>query len=523
MVARLFRLRVALLFSVFRAPAGVVARRMLFGLLASLGAVALAWVPSRLVGGPMERAAIDTVVAALVLAVALVVPFFANRRHLEPRQFGQFPSGPASVATALLVTTVVGWPVLWLLVWGAALVVLRPEWAASGWAVAAGIALAIVLAIVAARFTSALSKLAVPRQSAGALRAVGLLLLLAALPVAVFAVTQALRAPGGTVTADAAETLGWTPLGAPIAGIALAAAGDSSGALLRFGIALAAILVLTALWFPLVKFSLESIDRPVKATAARTGLGWFERVPSRPAWVIGARALSYWSRDPRYRVGLIAIPFAPIVMLVALWVAGLRHEAIALVPLPVIMLLFGWSLHNDIATDSTAIWMHVASGTRGRADRAGRLLPVMLFGLPLALIGSSVTVTIVGDWRVLPAVLGMNAAVLLVACGVSSVSSALMPYPTTRPGDSPFAQPAVSGSGAGLSQTLSMLGAGALSLPPVLIAAQSIADPTFGANLLALVFGLVYGLLMLVGGVLLGGRIFDRGGPELIAITQTFD
>ena len=195
----------------------------------------------------------------------------------------------------------------------------------------------------------------------------------------------------------------------------------------------------------------------------------------------------------------------------------------SLLPLPVILLLFGWSVHNDVALDSTAIWTHVASGTKGIHDRAGRLAPVLLIGLPLAVVGSSITVTISGDWRLLPAVLGMNLAVLLVAAGVSSVFSAMMPYPATRPGDSPFAQPAVQGSGAGLAQTLSMLFALLFSLPPVVLSVYAIVDPTLGLNLVALGLGVAWGLLILGAGILIGGKIFDRGAPELIAVTQTFD
>lgn len=523
MAARLLRLRVALLLSVFRARPALLARRLLLGLLAGLAAVGLAWLPGWAVASPTARTASDTVFVAVVLAAATIVPFFANRGHLEPRQFGQLPVRPASIAGALLATAPVSWPALWLIVWLIALAVLRPERTSELWVEILSLVLAFVFAVTAARVVSGLAKLIVPRQRAGAVRAVGVLLLIAALPVGVFAVTQALRSPGGALTSDAAEVLGWTPFGAPAAGFALAAAGDLDGALARFAISAGAILLLIALWFPLVTASLQRIDRPVDSSVARTGLGWFERVPAHPAWVIGARALSYWVRDPRYRVALLAVPVAPIVMLVALWVAGLRHEAIALVPLPVILLLFGWSLHNDVATDSTAIWMHVASGTRGRHDRAGRLLPVMLIGLPLVLIGSSVSVTIAGDWRVLPAVLGMNLAVLLVASGVASIFSARMPYPTTRPGDSPFAQPAVSGSGAGTAQTFSMLCAALLSLPPVLIAAQAIAVPEFGGNIVALLFGAIYGLVLLITGVFIGGRIFMRAGPELVGITQTFD
>jgi ABC-2 type transport system permease protein len=42
-------------------------------------------------------------------------------------------------------------------------------------------------------------------------------------------------------------------------------------------------------------------------------------------------------------------------------------------------------------------------------------------------------------------------------------------------------------------------------------------------NIWALGFGIGYGALALLLGVLIGGWIFDRSGPELIAVTQVFD
>lgn len=533
MVARLLRLRLALLLSVFRARFAVVSRRVLLGVIACACAVLLAWLPGWIAGTAFEgapgvgispeRAAIDTVLISALLGCAVLVPLFASAHHLEPRQFAHLPTRPASIASALLAATPLSWPALWLILWFAAFVYFRADSGHPWWPVALAGILMLLFVVIGARVMSALSKLIVHRRAVSALRITGLILLLAALPVAVFAVTQMVRDPAGAVTRDAAEVLGWTPIGAPGAGIALAAAGDIPGALLRFGIVFAAVIVLLAAWFLLVRFSVEHIARPADSSVARDGLGWFERVSARPGPVIGARALSYWARDPRYRVALAAVPIAPVVMLVALWIAGMGVAGLALVPLPVILLLLGWSLHNDVAMDSTAIWMHVASGTRGRADRAGRLMPVLLVGIPLLLIGSSITVTVMGDWRVLPAVLGMNLGVLLAACGVASVFSALMPYPATRPGDSPFAQPAIVGAGAGAAQTLSMLLAVVFAVPPVWAAASAIGEVSFGGNVFALGFGAVYGLVILLCGVLLGGRIFDRAGPELVAITQTFD
>ena len=523
MVARLFRLRLTLLGGAFR---GSVARGLrvaaLLAVLAAVG-VALAFLPARLVSDAGERAVVDVIVGGAVLAAVFVVPFFENRRTLEPRQLAQFPASPVSIATGLLVTSVVSWPCLLLLVWLVSLWALRPEWHEPGWVAPLALALAALLAIAGVRVVSAFSKLLSGGRYDGALRTAGLLLVVAFLPVAVFAGAAAFGPGGGGAMAETARVLGWTPFGAPFSAVALASSGDLDAALPRLLILAGTVVLLVALWLPLVRSSNRRIDYPAEPDVARRGLGWFERFSARPAQVIAARQLTYWARDPRYRVALFAIPIAPAVMLVAFWVAGADLRSLALVPLPIILLMLGWSLHNDVAMDSTAIWEHVASGTRGRADRGGRLAPVMMIGIPLALLGSSITVTVLGDWRVLPAVIGMNLAVLLVASAVSSVFSVMMPYPTTRPGDSPFVQPQWSGSGSGLAQTLSMLAAILLSVPAVWVSVSAILDVELGRNVWALAFGLGYGLVVLVLGVLIGGRIFDRSGPELIAVTQVFD
>lgn len=523
MVARLFRLRVALLLSVFRGGFRAVSKTILTALVAILIAGGIAWLPLWLSNGAADRAPVDVLLSSVLLALTALVPFFAHLGTLEPRQFGTVPTTPANIATSLFLSSVLSWPTIWLMVWMVALVILRPEWASAPVAtVVAGI-LTLLLAIAFARVSSALVRLVVSARAISVLRWTGLLLLLAALPVVVFLLADAYRSPRSKAIQDAANVFGWTPFGAPAAGLEFAVRGDSEAALLHFAVAGAALIVLLLCWYLIVARSLTSVERPVPAGVTRDGLELFERFPAKPRDVIAARALTYWRRDPRYRVALFAIPIAPIIMIVALWIAGMDAHVLALLPLPVILLLFGWSVHNDVALDSTAIWMHVASGTKGTHDRAGRLAPVMLVGLPLAVVGSSITVTVSGDWRLLPAVLGMNLAVLFVAAGSASVFSALMPYPATRPGDSPFAQPAVQGSGAGLAQTLSMLVALLFSLPPVLLSAYAISDPTLGLNLVALGAGVVWGLSVLGLGILIGGLIFTRGAPELIAVTQTFD
>lgn len=523
MVARLFRLRVALLGSGFRGSFAKGLRTSLLILLLAACAVLAAILPVWGIADASERAAIDTIAGAVILLMVFAVPFFDSRRNLGPRQLVVFPAGSGSVGFALLVTTIVSWPFLLLLVWLISLSVVRPEWSEPVWVAPVALGLVAVLALCGVRVMSAVSQLIASPERAGALRSVGVLLAVAFLPVAVYAGATAFSADRGTTVFDTAQTIGWTPFGAPFAALAAAAAGDMTLALLHLGVVAIAIVLLLAIWFPIVGISNRRIDRPMGQGIARSGLGWFERFGARPSQVIAARQLTYWARDPRYRVALFAIPVAPIIMLVAFWVAGANLTSLALLPLPIMLLMLGWSQHNDVAMDSTAIWAHVASGTRGRADRAGRLAPVLMLGVPLALIGSSITVTVIGDWRVLPAVIGMNISVLLVSSGVSSVFSVLTPYPATRPGDSPFAQPQWSGSGSGLAQTLSMLLALLLSAPAVWVAVLAFVDVEFMQNIWALLVGVGYGALVLWLGILVGGRLFDHSGPELIAVTQVFD
>lgn len=521
MVARLFRLRVALLGGSFRGSFGRGFRAVLVLLLLVAVAIALAALPA-LIPEAADRAVVDIVIGGLLLAGIFIVPFFENRRVLESRQFAQYPSSAGSVAFSLLFTSIVTIPFFLLLVWLITLALTRPEWRDPSWAVAVALVLAALLAMCSVRVTAGLSTLMFGARYAGTLRTVGALLAIAFLPVGVFALTTSLS-DGVQGLSEAARILSWTPFGAPFAAMPLLATGDLQGGLTHLGVAAAAVVLLFALWMIIATVSNQRIAKPRDPGIARSGLGWFERFRAKPAQAIAARELTYWARDPRYRVALFAIPVAPVIMLVAFWVAGVDLHTLALVPLPVILLFLGWSQHNDVAMDSTAIWMHVASGTRGRADRAGRLAPVMLVGIPLALIGSSITVTLLGDWRVLPAVLGLNLGVLFVASASSSIFSAIMPYPATRPGDSPFVQPQWSGSGSGMAQTLSMLLALLLAVPVVWVSVTAIVQVDFVENLWALAVGVGYGLGALLLAILLGGWLFDRSAPELVSVTQVFD
>lgn len=486
-------------------------------------AVGAALLPTLIAEAGAVRDALDVIIGSLILVLAMLIPFFDNRRYLVPKQFALLPASPIKLAWSMLVTSVASWSFLLLLVWLGALVVTRPKWFGEGWIAPVALALIACFAVVSVRLASGFSQLLAGDRYSGGLRLLGGVLGVAFVPLLVFGITEVFRSEDNQVLIDTAAPLAWTPFGAGFAAIHDASAGDMGAAGIGLAILGGTTLFFTLFWFFVVHSSVTRIELPLDASNAKQGLGWFERFSARPAQVIAARQLTYWMRDPRYKIALVALPVAPIAILIAFLVAGADFKLAVALPLPILLLLLGWSQHNDIAMDSTAIWEHVASGVKGWADRAGRLAPVLFIGVPIAIIGSSITVTFMGDWRILPAIAGMNLGVLFVATGVASAFSAIMPYPATRPGDSPFVQPQWSGSGSGTSQTLSMIAALLLSVPPVWASALAVSGVSFMGNVWAFVFGLGFGIVVLLAGVAIGGRVFDKQGPEILAVTQIFD
>ena len=113
------------------------------------------------------------------------------------------------------------------------------------------------------------------------------------------------------------------------------------------------------------------------------------------------------------------------------------------------------------------------------------------------------------------------AAAMLAGLGLSSIISAGFPYPAVHPGDSPFAQPQSSASGASWVQGLSLLGVLLVTAPTVYFAVLGIIYGG-GWHVGALLLGVGTGVVALVGGIVLGGRVFDVRGPELLSFTERY-
>ena len=161
------------------------------------------------------------------------------------------------------------------------------------------------------------------------------------------------------------------------------------------------------------------------------------------------------------------VPIVPLLVIVPLGSPGIPLAYTALIPVPLMCLLLGWSLHNDTAYDSTAVWLHVVSGVRGASDRVGPTRARAHRRRARDRLGSAVTVFVLDDWRLLPSLVGVSTALLLGGLGVGSITSARFPYPAVKPGDSPFQQPQSTGAVTALVQSITMFGSLLVAAPAI--------------------------------------------------------
>ncbi|GAA1959243.1 hypothetical protein [Microbacterium deminutum] len=521
MAAHILRLRVALLFGALRGDRGHVTR-MVIGLLVLVGGIAAAsWALLSLRDAEADVVLAITVLggSAVTLGFALAPLIGGAHDPLDPRRFTVLGLGGGRLAAVLAMVGFISIPALSLLVLAVCAAIVWSDHGAPWIASAVGAILGVATCVLLARVCMALGSLFLRHRRSRELSGLFVLVVLVVvIPVGVFLASLEWHGSVPSQLLQAASTLAVTPLGAAWAFPGLIAEGDDS-AWMSLLVAVGTIVVLGAMWAWLVHRILTTTERPAPERE-RGGLGWFGVAPGTPGGAISGRSLMYWFRDRRYIVNVLVIPVAAAITVVPLLIAGVPPEIVALVPVPFAALFLGWLPHNDVAYDSTALWMHVATGVRGWSDRIGRLVPVLLVGLPLLAVAVPVAISLHGRWALLPALAGICLSLFLCGLGLSSIASVVAPYAVSRPGESPFQHPPRIGAGAGLSQGLVMVGSIVLSAPALWwgwIALTRDID----AAMLALWGGLAIGLVVLILGVVIGSFVFERRGGRLMEFAES--
>ncbi|WP_019179833.1 hypothetical protein [Microbacterium yannicii] len=520
MAAHVLRLRLAVLFGTLRGrPAHVV--RVSAALLVLVAATAAAcWALLTLRDADTDVVLAVTVLggSAVTLGFALAPLIGAAEDPLDPRRFAVLGLSRGRLATVLAVAGLISVPILTLLAVAVCAAIVWSDRGVPPIATIGGVVLAVLTCSLLARLCMALATLFLRDRRSRELSGVFLLaVLVVVVPVGVFLASLEWRGEVPPQLLEAVSALALTPIGASWALPGMIAEGDDDAVLTGL-VAVGTVVLLGILWAWAVRRLLTTTERP-SSGRERSGLGWFAVAPGTPGGAISARSLVYWFGDRRYVVNALVIPVAAAITTVPLLVAGVPSELVALVPVVFVALFLGWLPHNDLAYDSTAVWMHIASGVRGVSDRIGRLVPVLLAGIPVLAVAIPITITLHGRWAMLPAVVGVCASLFFCGLGLSSISSVVAPYAVSRPGESPFQQPQRTSSGGAIAQALVMFGVLVLTAPVLWFGWLALDGDTDAADT-ALWTGVAIGLGVLVVGVTIGSLVFERRGGRLMEFAE---
>lgn len=480
------------------------------GLLAAVvaGLVALSFAP--------ERWAWTAIVLGGSLAVVgwVVVPLVARGydQTLGVDKLRQFPIKADRLLVALFVCGVLGIPGLITLVAALATTLSWLHHPVSALLAPFCGALGVVTCVVASRTVEvATSALGAKRRYREVMSVAIFVPLILAGPIIAFA-GRGLTSIGDDLPTIAAA-LSWSPLGAAWSIPGDVALGRPAEAALKALIALATVAILALLWRRGLATSLVA-PPPVTATSKSKGLGVFARFPATPTGAVAARTAVYWLRDPRYGGSLIVLPLMPVLAIFFSFSTGDAWPLFAIGP--AIAALLAVTLAADVSYDGTAFAAHLSTGLAGAADRAGRVLTLSLFAVPLVVIATIVPLAVVGRLDTAPALLGISLGLLLTGFGVSSVASARYLMPVPAAGESPFKSP----PGANVTSTLGLYASWAivfaLSVPELVLGIVSLVQGSVPIGVGSLVVGLVLGTVLMLVGIRQGGRLLDARGPELL-------
>ena len=516
MVAHLVRLKLALLVNGFRRSVAAIIG-MVVGILYGgvFVALAVAGLVSLRFQGDLGLAHTAVVLggAALVLGWALLpIVMFGIDPTLDPSRFATFAVPERTLAAGLVVCGLVGVP-------GVATVVLVLASVVSASRTLAGTALALVGGVVGLATCLLLSRIVTgvasailsTRRGRDVIGVVGLVTILCLAPLSSYLGD---RGFGRSTLDDLAAVVAWTPLAWAWAPGPDANLGHEATALVRLLLALALAGVLFLVWERI----LVSVLRNPRTSSGdggttRSGLGLLGRLPATPMGAIAGRAGTYWIRDPRFNFPGLMTAALPAGLLVP----GLgSHSDLALVAMPLASAyLIGWGQHNDVGYDSTAFWMHVASGVDGVSDRLGRLFPSGVLAAVCIPVYSVLGAWLSGRWGLLPASLGVSIALVLNGFAVACMMSAIKQYAVPSPGESPFSsRPGSVGVTLGV-QAICGTAVIVLSLPAIVFGVAAWYG-TGWAAWVALGVGTVLGVVTLGVGATRGGALFDRRQADLL-------
>lgn len=503
--------------------------------------------------------AVTTVGATTLLLLWMIAPIvgYGFDDTLDPRRFAPFVAASDSLAHALILATMVGVGGL-----ATALILLLPVngWIAAGHWLAALITIAIIpvalylYSLVGRLFSTWLGHALVSSHKRRDLTSfISVLLFVAVMaPMGIY-----LAMLGRFLTTDAvfsaARVLVWTPVVTPIALPWLIDSGQWVAAGVQVLYTVILIVGLLKLWKRVLHDAMvgrptaissevrnaidqgrhiidESIMEVVDSTAPydvamdlRTINLWRTLGCSPATSAVAARTAREWIRDPRLSSSLASLLLFPTLLIFLPRFAPVNDigssSSAVLVLILFIPLLLGLTVGVHVSYDSTALWMHVSSGISGRADRWGRFLGSLPLSVPLLLLVGAFIGYFFGEYSPITWIFFLF-AVFFIATGLTSTFTGYFSIGVQPPGTNPLSS---KGNGNLLASFLTM---GLLVIGTVVFLAPVGIPLLIWSNtsgeIIVDVIAVIWSVIVLVGGMEIGSRVFDRGQVHLLAVIRSW-
>ncbi|AJK69151.1 hypothetical protein [Corynebacterium marinum] len=317
--------------------------------------------------------------------------------------------------------------------------------------------------------------------------------------------------------------LGWTPVGAAPAMVAAFIDADYLRALAHAGIA-AATLVLGARWWlgTVARRLAAPLDAVRRDPAGEKGSGaeaaeaavLLRGLPYTPAAVIYSRAVRYFRRDPRMLGSLVTYPVIAVVLLAQ---GILVDDSVLLVGMVVLALISGSLAVNDFGYDGPPLWLHIVSGVPARTVLVARHLASLTPMIVLLVLFDAAAVLLADNRGAALLVAAGSVGVVVSVAALALVLTAYNPFPTSRPGTSPWSDKAGFSGAAFVAAFASLLLGWIPSAPGGALLAFGYATDRTGLMLLGLAVSLAIPGALYWLGLRLSARRAEERMPEIYA------
>ena len=311
----------------------------------------------------------------------------------------------------------------------------------------------------------------------------------------------------------------FTPLSAAIALPLDAINGNYLALVIRFFICVVTIAACFAISVFCAKLEPKLLRGEQKTVVKTKGIGFFAAVPDNIVGAIIARIISVMRRDMRQLFLLIA----PLFMLVVAGGGSFNTKGFGTIAdgigvsgwMMYAAFLMGMVVGNGIAYDGTAFTMHAIIGVKGVHDRlANAIVWSVLCAVYFAILGVGVYVFlffVANIHQSVSAVMFQTLSPMGVAfatIGIGLISSCIAMYPVASI-EKPFSRPQGSAGARSFAPLGFMLLSAVCMIPSI---AAAIAFMILNTNLLwiASILFVVNGAIVLVVGVILGGKVMDK-------------